>query len=338
MKKGGMAGSEVHEILRLIGIYGCIEPFPKKEIDAKIKSILDREKSRTRAWQEEVRELLVTTSGDVTTTNVYNWLQVTTRDEKKSVIKALSRLADEGLLKKSQTVAGKYRIVSNDSTVKDWKHAKTETLDFNLPLGIDEAIRVRPGSIILFAGVTNTGKTAFSMQTIALNKDRKFHYFSSEIEEDEFKERAMNYSSLEDWDCEFIDGWNPMNIEDIIIPDGFNVIDYLEPPEGDYTLMATKLTDIHRALNKGIAIVCLQKKKDVEYGAGGEFMASKPHLYCTLDIIDYPECQLMIKKCKTPKKGYKNPGGMSIKYVISRNGITVEAVESFKFEKWGYNV
>ena len=163
LERGGMPIGEIYEILRLIGIHGCVEPFPKKEIDAKINSIMKRKKSRSRAWQEEIEDLLVTSSGVVTTSIVFNWLQVTSRDEKKAVALAMRRLADKGLLKKSSTVAGQYRIVSKDSTIRDWKNAKTETIDFNLPLGMGEAIRVRPGSIILFAGVTNSGKSAFSM-------------------------------------------------------------------------------------------------------------------------------------------------------------------------------
>ena len=125
------------------------------------------------------------------------------------------------------------------------------------------------------------------------------------------------------------------NIEGAIQPDALNIIDYLEPPGGDYTLMAQKMADIHRKLNKGIAVVCLQKKSE-GYGAGGEYMKNKPHLYITLDVLFKKGIsKVTILKCKKPKYGFKNPQGLEAKYRINlRNGVAIEEVEPFKFEKW----
>ena len=202
-------------------------------------------------------------------------------------------------------------------------------------MGMHEAVRIRPGSIILIQGSNNSGKTAVAMEITALNCHKfKTYYFSSEVEEDEFKERAGSYSSLDDWDCDFIDGWDPLNIGDIIYPDGLNVIDYLEPPGGDYTQMAVKLTEIHKGLDRGVAVVCLQKKGESDFGAGGEYLMNKPQFVCNLDKKDYPICKLTIRKCKAPQQGYINPGGQSVEYKIARDGVHIKPYGSFDFQKW----
>lgn len=333
--KGQMPVQEIQQVLTLIGLYGCETSFSQKEIQTKVLSALNRSDGISRAWQEEVEKLLLKTSGTVTTTNVHQWLQAITRKEKQCINMALQRLAEKGILKKSELRAGQYRIINKNVVIKDWKKAKTEKLDFTLPLGMHEAVRIRPGSIILFSGSNNSGKTAMAMEIVALNC-RKFdtYYFSSEIEEDEFNERAASYSSLDDWDCVFGDGWDPLNVGDIIVPNGLNIIDYLEPPGGDYAQMAIKLTEIHKSLDKGVAVVCLQKKGDSEFGAGGEFMMNKPQFICNLDKSNYPVCKLTIRKCKAPQHGYINPGGLSVEYSIARNGVHIQPYGKFDFQKW----
>jgi len=333
--KGQMPAQEIQELLTLIGLYGCETPFSQNEIQTKVISALNRSDGVNRAWQEEVEKLLRGQSGVVMTTSVHQWLQAATRTEKQSINKALQRLAVSGFLKKSESRAGQYRIINKNVDIKDWKNAKTEKLDFTLPMGMHEAVRIRPGSIVLFAGSNNSGKTAFAMEIVALNCHRfKTYYFSSETEEDEFKERAESYSSLDDWDCVFGDGWDPNNVGDIVIPDALNIIDYLEPPGGDYAQMAIKLTEIHKPLNKGIAVVCLQKKGDSEFGAGGEFMMNKPQFVCNLDKSNYPVCKLTIRKCKAPQKGYINPGGLSVEYKIARDGVHIRPYGKFDFQRW----
>jgi len=335
LTKGQTSEDEICEILTIIGLHGCQTPFPLKEIKQKIESSLKRQKNINRAWMEEVRQLLMNTKGDITTTAIHQWLQAATRREKQSINQALARLADEGLLKRSETKAGQYRIISKNVKFKDWKKARSETLDFVLPMGMHEAVKIRPGSVILIAGQNNSGKTAFAMEITALNcHSFDTYYFSSEIEEEEFKERAESYGGLENWKCDFASDWDPSSIGDIILPDALNIIDYLEPPGGDYTQMAVKLTEIHHTLNKGVAVVCLQKKGDSEFGAGGEYMANKPQFYCTLDKVNYPVCRLHIRKCKAPKKGYINPSGLSVDYKIARDGVHIRPYGKFDFKKW----
>ena len=71
----------------------CEPPFPEKEISVKIQSALKRAENRERNLAQKIRELIVTTNGHITTTNIHNWLQLTTRREKKTCAMILKRLS-----------------------------------------------------------------------------------------------------------------------------------------------------------------------------------------------------------------------------------------------------
>ena len=88
-------------------------------------------------------------------------------------------------------------------------------------------------------------------------------------------------------ECGFVDDWISNDIQDIIDPDAINVIDYLEPPGGDFTQMAIKLTEINHALRSGIAFVLIQVRGDT-HGVGGEGMKEKPQFYCIMKVENFP--------------------------------------------------
>jgi len=334
--KGRMPIEEIQEILMLIALHGCNPPFSAKEAMRKVESALKRTERRTRAWLEEVRQLVLATSGIITTTTAHQWLQVTTREEKKIVNECLRRLEKEGLVKRTGRKAGEYRIINQNINFVDWKSKKLEIVDFWLPLNMHQAIDILPGSVILLAGMQNAGKTAWAMN-IAYQNQAKFKtiYFSSEITPEEFAERVRLGGKPEEWEVKFAEDFDMASIEDYIDPDGLNVLDYLEPPNADYTLMAQKLSDIHRKLERGVAVVCIQKKAE-GYGAGGEYMKNKPHLYVTLDVIyEKSYCEAKIVKCKKPKYGFKNPQGLKAVYTIDvKNGLQIQEITPFKFSTW----
>ena len=336
LTKGGMPHEEAVEILTSIGLYCCNPAFTKKECLIKVKSALERKKKKNRAWLDEIRDFILTTSGNVTTTSVQNRQRTTTREENKIVNQCLLRLEKEGLLKKTGRIAGEYRIISAKVKELKWRDAKLETYNITLPLGLHEAVRVIPGSIIMLAGVQNAGKTAFSMNIAYLNcSGTPVHYFSSEISDSEFKERLLRMGDKEELDnVHLFADFEPQDLIDIIHPDELNIIDYLEPPMGDYTQIAPIVTDIQRTLQKGIAIICLQKKSDDKHPAGGQYLRNKPHLYCRLDKVEYPVYKITIEKCKAMNHGYRNPTGKSCEYKIDHDGITIIPYGTFGFERW----
>lgn len=331
--KSGMNVKEIEQYLLFMGSH-CNPPFEEKEIYTKIQSAIQRANVSEKGLTEAVRDLIRQHSGNITTTNLLQWTtNANNPQERKKIHVVMGRLEKEGLVRKTGIRAGEYRIVKKDIVQEDWKNAEVKSVPMVFPLGLHEAVRIAPSSIITFAGVTNSGKTALAMSMARLNCKNTVHYFSSEIRQDAFKRRAAAHSDLNLWNVNLYVGWNPNDLQDIIKPDGLNIIDYLEPPDGDYAKMATKLSDIQNALGTGIAIVCIQKKEG-STGVGGAYMINKPHLYCIMDLVEYPVYRLKILKCKDMQDGYRNPSGLTVDYKIARNGIDIVPFGKLRFERW----
>lgn len=339
--KGGMPAEEIKQYLTFIARH-CDPPFPENEIFIKIQSAIKRSTVAEKGLTEAVRDLIRQHEGNITTTNALQWTtNANNPQERKKIQVIMSRLADEGLLKKTGRKAGEYRIISHDHEIQDWKNAAIEEVDLTLPLGMHEAIKIVSGSIIIFSGVTNTGKTAFAMNIARLNCHRgQVRYLTSEIDDSEFRGRIdaychLNNDTIDGWDVELIAKFKPDALPDLIKPDGLNVIDYVEAPNGDFTQIVPLITDIHHALSGGICVINLQKKKGDEYGSGGQFVRNKAHLFCTLDIFDYPVCECKIMKCKAPKYGYRNPVNLSMQYQVNvKDGLSIRPYGKFNFERW----
>lgn len=339
--KGGMPIEEIEQCLMFIG-RRCDPPFPEDEIYMKIKSAIKRAETQEKGLTQAVRDLIAEHEGNITITNALQWLTNHNNPQDRQKIQVImGRMVKEGLLKKTGKRAGEYRIVSHDHEIQDWKNAEIQEVDLVLPLGMHEAIKIVPGSLIIFAGVTNSGKTAFGMNFARLNcGNGTVKYLTSEIEQDEFRGRVDAYckenrDSIERWDVELVAKFNPIALPDLINPTGLNVIDYLEAPNGDYTQITPLITDIHHMLKGGICVINIQKKAGDEYGTGGQYVKNKAHLFCTLDVHDYPVCNCKITKCKAPKYGYKNPVNLVTQYKLSvRDGLTIRPYGKFNFERW----
>jgi len=334
--KSGMSLQEIQQYLTFIASH-CNPPFSEKEIPVKIQSALQRFNQQEKGLTEAVRDLIRQHEGNITTTQLLQWTTNANNPlERKKIHVVAGRMVKEGLLAKTGRVAGEYHIIKTEIEEIDWKNATTEMVELVLPLGIHKCVKFVPSSIILISGVTNSGKTAFAMSIANLNWGRmETRYLTSEIGGYEFKSRVQAHSGISGWDgVRMFGGFKSNDLPDLIQPNALNIIDYLEPPGGDYTQVATVMTDIQKALKSGIAIICLQKKEGDEYGAGGQFIKNVPHLFCTLDIVDYPVCKLTIRKAKATNDGYRNPGGESVEYKVARNGVDIVPYGKLNFTKW----
>jgi len=325
--KGRMPVGEIQEILTLIALHGCKPPFDPKEADRKVESALKRAINVERAWMEEVRSLIATTSGNIMTTDVHKWLQATTRSEKKIINVCLLRLEKEGLIKKTGKRAGEYRIVDDRLEKIDYRNVTNESLDLSLPFEADKFFYVKPKNIIVFAGVPDSGKTAIAFNIIKLNQNKpnlpKIHYFSSEMGADEIHSRLKNFDDVawEDWNFEAYE--RSEKFEDVIAPDDINIIDFLEIHDNFYKV-SEHIFNIFQNLKKGIAIIFLQKHPDSEFGRGGIGSLEKARAYFTVDK-DFPVHRLTIKKMKNWRIPNRNPNGLSIEFKIVGGCKLVEA-------------
>jgi len=228
LHKSGMPVENI-EIFADFFARNCSPPFNKKETAIKIKSALDRSERQKKGLTEEIREMIVTTSCNISTTFVYNRQQVTTREDKKKVAVILNRLAKEGLLKPTCVRAGEYRIVDSQCEPQQWQDADTSSVDVWLPFELDQTAELQPGNISVIAGTKDSGKTAVLLNVAKENLTKyQVHYFSSEMGKAEFMKRVdlFPYTTAKQLEIKFYERAD--NFADVIKggEGNLNVIDF----------------------------------------------------------------------------------------------------------------
>lgn len=281
MTKGGAESSFISDVLeRLIVSWG--ENPDKKWIDAKIKSAFERTERKNRNLAEEVRDWICLQAGIFLSTELHKSLRLSTREEEKNLSIILKRLINQGLIEKFGDKRGCYKTINKDLEEIDWENADDTVLKIQMPFQIEEIVELLPKNIAVIAGVANAGKTAFLLNLALMNKDKfPVIYFSSEMDGPELKKRLTKFEgSLKQWKtvkfCK-----KEEDFVHSLDPDGLNIIDFLELTDKFY-LIAERLREYHRKLNKGILFVAIQKDPNKDYGRGGGMGLEKPRLYLTM--------------------------------------------------------
>lgn len=314
--KGGCEKDLIYKILETLA-KNCVPPFDEKDIDAKIKSAMDRKEGRNRTLSAEIRDWVLTTNGYFLTTNGYNLLHLTTREEKKHFGVVMQRLKAEGIIEKSGNRDGEWRLIDQSCQPMDWINASCDYLPLWLPLGLGEVCGVQPGNILVFAGAKDSGKTAFLMNVAKENRHKyKVHYFNSEMGAAEFKMRAGKFDDVS------ISQWKDVsvyerseNFADVIKPGegNLNIIDFLEVVDEFWKVAAT-IQRIHQKLNGALCVCAIQKNPKADLGRGGAFSLEKARLYVSLD---YQSAKII--SCKNFKENeiiQGNPRGYTCRYKL----------------------
>ncbi len=196
---------------------------------------------------------------------------------KNNVAKRLRRDADRGLLRRR----GKKFKALDKSTIKKmnpFKEARENKIALKFPtmFGFTESIIVSEGDVIVIAGESNQGKTTLAYNILADNMDNHEAFLiSTEATASKFTDRFKTMYWVnpvkENGDLKFeyafMDG---TNYEEVIEPDKINIIDWVGL-RGEYYLIENIIQDIKARLNKGIAVLVLQKKEGQDVPVGGEF-------------------------------------------------------------------
>ncbi|MFC1534408.1 bifunctional DNA primase/polymerase [Thermodesulfobacteriota bacterium] len=310
--KGGMPFEEIQQLLSLIAINLCNPPYPQKEISIKIQSALKRAQLQERNLTQEVREWVLSSNGVFLSSDVYNCLQVSSRELKKNVSKILSRLSDEGVIERYGNKNGCFRRIEGECETMDFLNAETEAITIGLPFGVSGMIEVMPGNIILIAGEPNCGKTAFLLNVIKNNMQRfEVHYFNSEMGASELRKRLSKFADIRLDEWKFKPWERADNFGDVIKSgkDKINIIDFLELHDNFYEVSG-KLAEIHKKLKGAIAVVALQKNKNTDTGLGGYRSLEKPRLALAMS-----PGTLKIVKAKNWRTE-KNPNGLQVDFKI----------------------
>jgi len=288
----------------------------EKWIDAKVQSALTRKLKRERNFQAEVEEWIRVTERVISVTECYYALQCVTKEEKTAVRVAFHRLKNEGFIDKHGEKGGVYRLKDQDAAPIDILQVDMTPYDITLPLGVHEYVTIHKGNLIIIAGESNAGKTAFCLNIAKANrKKHRVNYLSSEMQDGtELRIRLDEFAdSIEAW-REVNFRFRTDNFPDVIEPDNLNIIDYLdEGADKEAYKMTARIKEIGNKLKKGIAIIAIQKHSEKSWGFGGEGTMNKARLYMTITRHGV----LKIEKGKIWRQKFVNPSGMFINFKLA---------------------
>lgn len=303
---GGAPRELRHEIIKLLA-------------GALVKS--DAEESEKRNLKQEVLDLISVTSGDISVTFCDKALQLVTKRDKANLRQIMHRLCIQNILKKQGKQAGVYHIVDSELEEIDWMNAETEEFPITLPLDLDDFVKIMPKNLIVVAGAPNSGKTAFLMNIVRNNMfNNNINYYSSEMSEGEFRDRILKFGDPPPEKWKFKAYNRCSDFADVIQPNDVNIIDFLEIHD-EFWKVGGMMRDIYEKLDKGIAIIALQKQAGAKMGRGGVATLEKPRLYLSMDAG-----KITIEKGKNWRYQTINPNGMNCLFKL---------VQGCKFIKQG---
>ncbi len=299
--------AQVYHLLR-----GSLTGEVPADIEQKINQVLLGIEQRERSLSDEVREWVMTTTGNFLTTDVHKDLELTTRGDKKNLVVILERLRKEGVIDRHGDKRGCYRLRDSNLDAMNIINPSGVPLDIQYPLYLDALFVTLPRNIIVIAGEPDSGKTAFLLNFVKLNMEAfEIHYFNSEMGEMELRSRLSKFGAPCLQDFQKVHWWErSSDFADVIQPDAVNVVDFLEITE-DFWKIGTWIKQIHDRLRKGIAVIAIQKKRGAELGRGGQGTLEKPRLYLAM-----APNRATIVKCKNWKDEEYNPNGQELTFKL----------------------
>jgi len=238
----------------------------------------------------------------------------------------LHRLAKDGIIEPQKGKSGVYRRVESAVDPIEWKEAEFNEIELRWPFGLEEWEKTYERTVDVIAGSSGAGKTAFIFNFIRMNQhNHLIRLMSSEMGPQQLKIRLSKFGlPVEEWAFDAIS--RNSNFADAILPDDINVIDYLETDGDAVYRVGNELRDIFNRLNKGMALVAIQKKMNrtrtykgqvyhdtYDLGRGAEFSMEKARLYLSIDYH-----HLKIVKATNWRYEDINPKGMQWSFKLVR--------------------
>ena len=300
----------------------CEPPLPAKEVETVARSMAKTHGGRNpQAVNAGGVERWVTfAEGDFTIADIYRDLNIKNAEDKETCQASLRELVRRGIIEKCGTKNGWYRRRIVELEELDLTQQEDTTFyPMWLPFGLGKLCRVQPKNIIIVAGETNSGKTGLMFNMVHQNPGYMWRYISSEMTTTEIKTRIEKFgTTIEAFNatCKFFQRVG--NYHDAIDPDGFNIIDFLEIYD-DFSKVGSAIKQIFDKLDKGIAVIALQKKKGEAFGRGGEFTLEKARLGISLFTHGHLKNGIVgsakVTKCKNYIPG-SNPDGKEVFYIL----------------------
>jgi len=310
LAKAGESEGQVRFTLDALNLKACLSD---ADIARIVKSAMDRNSGAARDLTNEIKTFFKGNSGWFRARDVANEMGLKTVDDRHTFRTIIARMAEENkIIERDPARLGYYRLIAEDD--KDdinFLESASDPVDITLPLNLHQIAKTYAGEIILIQGVTNTGKTAFALDTIAKNmKKMDIQYFNNEMEKEALRNRLDEYRAVDkitDWKFKarrhpatHLD-W-PRKIKPG--PGVLNIIDYMNPPAGEIWRVGEVLESIAEKLDGAVCMIMAQRDADKEHARGGESWQHRPRLVINLNFK-----LITVKKCKHPVMR-ANPNGM----------------------------
>ncbi len=240
-------------------------------------------------------------------------------EAKKAFGDVLYNLSHVNKLPELEQTGKTYRFINRELNVIHWENAvKGDLLKVNWPRGVEDessfsfadTAMVYPGDLITLAGEGNTAKTAFALNFIVENMDTyPCYYFTSEFNDAKFVDRMAKFTWVnvfkEDGSPKFVVAEHPKDWQDVIQKDAINVIDWIYLSD-EMWKMRDLMKSIIAKLDRGIALVIIQKRSYKQVGEGGEATVDLSSVYFTIHN-DKELRKLVMKAHKVKSHGQPDP-------------------------------
>ena len=192
-----------------------------------------------------------------------------------------------------------------------------------LPMGLNKYCYIPLPSLIIVAGKYNAGKTAFCINIVNQNLElweNKMDFYVSEGAE-MMRAKFQHLNAFIPKPPPFKMYRKTQNFADVINPNHLSVIDYLRVNMEKTYEIGNALFDIFNKLDRGIAVVAMQKPPgDRKIAFGGASTAFEPTLYIGMD-----KDVLGFEKIKVPKIANIDPYSLKIQFKITK-GVNFEEI------------
>ncbi|MFC1567349.1 bifunctional DNA primase/polymerase [Thermodesulfobacteriota bacterium] len=336
--RGGQGIENVTDYCISVG-KDCDPVFTREEVVVKVESALrhHRETESGAVTTEAIREWVSQQYGIFTAFECYRDNGWDSPEQRKYVRKVLARMVETGEIDRTKK-AGQFSPAPDPVGDIDITAPTRGAMNVRYPLDLHHLYATFSRSITCIVSSPNVGKTALALNFALANLqgDYPICYQSSEFGAEELVERLIKFGLP-------LKTWSPISFKEVpygweryIIPDGINIVDYLEPIEGDYSKIGVYIDLIHEKLTTGMCLICLQKKWGQDLGQGGVMTLKKPRLYVTINS-NAPDGNIAkIVKLKNRAKGVNYaPDGRICRFKIV-NGAEIQplSIDGNGFARW----
>jgi hypothetical protein len=234
----------------------------------------------------------------------------------------MKRCENKGIAVRDGKKDGWWRPADNTlEEVAWWDSGDIKDDSIILPLTLNNYCIIPRPSLIVIAGKYNSGKSAFCINTVALNIPKWCgnldFYVSEGAEMIKPKFAKLGLTGAQP----FRTYQRTENFADVINPDNLSVIDYLRVDMEQSYAVSAKIFEIFKKIStgKGIAVVAMQKPPgERKLAFGGASTAFEPALYIGMESNGSNTGWVGFEKIKIPRQyGGVDPYKVKIEYRIS---------------------